>query len=97
MNKEISSISSALDSLINETQRLNIYINSLNHPDPSTNNHLNNIKKMTLQSLDIFNALQRQLGFFSNSCKSFSHRESLRLQREEKENLRKNRKNRRFV
>jgi len=97
MKKEIGMLSNSVVDLQYRTQRLSNQVNSLNHSDPVINTHLNNVKKIALQSMDLFNGFQRQLNFLSNSWKDFEQRENLKLQREEKEKMRELRKNRRFV
>jgi len=53
----------------NHSQQLMNEISSIKEKDVSAHYYVSNLKRLSLQSLDLFNAMQRQVNFLSNQKK----------------------------
>lgn len=80
--KELIDIEDKIIRLKMQSLELNQITNSLKHNDPGLNLHINNLKRISNQALDVFHSMERQLAFIKNSYKSFKFNEQLREQKE---------------
>jgi hypothetical protein len=92
MQKEIVSITNVLGKFRQQAYEINGVISKLNHSDIGINGFINRLKKLSLQSLDLYNEMNRQLGFLTNENKSFEIREKFKLDREKRERKYKSRR-----
>lgn len=83
MKKQIQSSILSINDLQNKSKQFSDQIHSLSHEDRMINSHIINLKKMSLQSIDIFNAMQQKLTFLSNAHKNHEFNENLKRRREE--------------
>ena len=73
--KEILEIQNIVRQLKNNSQQLKNQIFSIkNEKDISINFHISNLKKMSLQALDLCNAIEKQTNFLQNKKQIFSKR-----------------------
>ena len=69
MKKEVSGVKETIDKLKIQSQEFINKISGLKEQDISANFYLSNLKKLSLQSLDLFEAMQRQVNLFNNQKK----------------------------
>jgi len=82
----IDSISNFLRPLKQQTKQLADFTSSLNHTEPNIITYMNRIKKMTLQSLDILNEIERQSVFLRNEISSYENRKKFNEQQKQRRN-----------
>lgn len=92
-----------LDSTINAVNQvkqrilqMNGEIGNLQHKDIAVNNYLNRAKKLSLQSIDLMNELQRQLSFLTNENRNYQIRQRMEERRKEDDKQRQARRERRM-
>lgn len=69
--KELGPILESISKLKRQCQELNSMISSKKEQDISVKFYLNNMKKMSLQAMDLFNAMEKQASYFKHQKKSF--------------------------
>jgi len=52
--------------MMSESQKLKSEIGSIKHKDMSMNFYLSNLKRLSLQALDLFSAMEKQITFLNN-------------------------------
>lgn len=67
--KQIEEIKSLINKLKLQSQSVQVKINNLKEDDVSVKYYLNNLKRMSLQSLDLFIAIDKQIGYLENQKK----------------------------
>jgi hypothetical protein len=73
---EITEIQNSLRQLKNSSQQLNKQIcNIKNEKDITINHYISNLKRMSLQALDLFSALEKQTLFLQNQKTIISRRQ----------------------
>ena len=87
----IDSISNFLRPLKQQTKQLADFTSSLNHTEPNIKTYMNRIKKMTLQSLDVLNEIERQAVFLRNEISSYENRKKFNENRKKNDEQRRNR------
>lgn len=53
-------------------------IKDLEHTDMSIQTYINKVKKLSFQSLDLLQEMERQFGFLANTIKNYELRENLK-------------------
>ena len=69
--KELDLIISLLEKLKRQSQELNSAISSMKESDVSVKFYLNNLKKLSLQSIDLFCAMEKQVSYFKHQKNTF--------------------------
>lgn len=62
----IIGVQSTINKIKIHSQELKDEISSLNEKDLCANYYLGNLKRLSLQALDLFNAMQKQISFLHN-------------------------------
>ena len=78
MRDEINRTVSFVEDIKQKSLQLNMIVSGLTHKDLAIRNYTSKLKKLSLQSLDLFNEVNRQLNFLNNAYKSYLDRESRR-------------------
>ena len=66
---EILNIQGTINKVKNDSQHLRDEISSIKEKDVSVCFYIGNLKRLSLQALDLFNAMQRQVSFLNNQKK----------------------------
>jgi hypothetical protein len=73
---EIIEIQGAISKIKSHSQELRDEISSLKEKDISACFYIGNLKRLSLQALDLFNAMQKQVGFLNNQKRYLSIKEN---------------------
>jgi hypothetical protein len=73
---ETIDIQSAISKIKSHSQELRDKISSLKEKDVSARFYIGNLKRLSLQALDLFNAMQKQVGFLNNQKRCLSIKEN---------------------
>lgn len=77
----LNNIMNTLNLTKQQSKKLVDEINLLNHNDMGVRNFINRVKKLSLQSLDVLNEMDRQLHFLINETKGYDTRKNMEKQR----------------
>lgn len=80
MTNRVNEIKSSLLMLQNNARRLVDVVGSLKHEDFAVNSFIKNLKKISLQELDLLSLFDRQLSFLGNEIRSFEMRNKQKQQ-----------------
>jgi hypothetical protein len=76
--KKITEIKGTINKIKFHSQELKNEISTLSAETISTQYYLGNLKRMSLQALDLFNAMEKQISILSNQKKLFIPREDFK-------------------
>lgn len=79
----LENVQSSINRIKNHSQQLMNEIGAIKEKDVSASFYVNNLKRLSLQSLDLFNAMQRQINFLSNQKKFIEIKERTSYKRRE--------------
>jgi len=66
MNNNTMIVQDSVKKMMSESQKLKDEISSIKHKDMSINYYLGNLKRLSLQALDLFSAMEKQIAFLNN-------------------------------
>lgn len=70
-------LDSALNSvrtIKNQSKQLADFLSTLDHTEFNVKTYLTRVKKLSFQSLDVLNEIERQIGFLNNEINNYEHR-----------------------
>ena len=87
----------SLDVTQKQAVQLNMHISMLKQDmnNVTLNTYISRVKKLSLQSLDLFNEMHRQISFLNNEDKNVELRKRMRQEKEEQEKMKQERENKR--
>jgi hypothetical protein len=83
----IIDIQSSISKIKYHSQELRDEISSVKEQDVSSNYYLGNLKRLSLQALDLFNAMQKQISFLNNQKRFLAIRENTQSSRPKRREL----------
>jgi hypothetical protein len=78
---EVLNIKSTLNRIKIDSQQLKDKIAFTKQTDTSTGYYLGNLKRLSLQALDVFNAMEKQISFLNNQCRINMVRQNMEKKR----------------
>lgn len=95
MSDKLVALNSVLNSLKQQSKQVSDGLNSFKHPDTGVTIFISKLKKLSLQSIDVVNEMQRQIGFLAHEIKNCESREKNKQYQDDQRKKMQERKQRR--